>query len=482
MKTVFRVLSYVFVAIGTAVTVLALCLLFQKQDKLDELQTVIDRYFIEEADKDQLQDAAASAMIEALGDEWSYYMTAEEYQQYQEVMSNSYVGVGITIQVREDNQGFDIVEVVPGGPAEEAGVKAGDVLIAADGQSLKGISIDDTRPLIRGEEGTRVELTVVRKSMMLLVYVDSELSLVEAQALGAKINALENVMGAEFISGEEAWEGFVGAHEDEDAFVGIDQDVLRHAYHVTLKDGAAGEETAQLLRQISGIDEVKVLSLDEKELSFAVTRRQFETPVATYEMLEGNIGLVTIENFDQRCAQETIAAIEALREQGATALIFDVRNNPGGYKDELVKVLDYLLPEGDLFRSVDYQGNEEVDTSDADHLDMPMAVLMNLQSYSAAEFFAAALSEYDAAVTVGEKTYGKGYFQTAIVLSDGSAVNLSIGKYYTPKGESLVGKGLTPDVEVVVDEETAAKIYYGTLEAEEDPQILAAINALKNGK
>jgi carboxyl-terminal processing protease len=148
----------------------------------------------------------------------------------------------------------------------------------------------------------------------------------------------------------------------------------------------------------------------------------------------------------------------------------------------MLKVLDYLLPEGDLFRSVDYRGKEEVIRSKADHLDMPLAVLMNLRSYSAAEFFAAVLSEYDAAVTVGEKTSGKGYFQTAIELSDGSAVNLSIGKYYTPKGESLVGKGLSPDVEVVVDEETAAKIYAGILEPAEDPQIIAAINALKNGK
>ena len=381
-KTIFRILSYVLVAAVSAVTVLALCVLSDRGDKLDELQMVIDRYFIEDADKDQLQDAAASAMVGALDDEWSYYMNAQQYEDYKVAMSNSYVGVGITIQLREDNQGFDIIEVVPGGPAEEAGVKAGDVLIGAGGQSLIGGTMEDSRDLIRGKEGTKVELTVLR---------------------------------------------------------------------------------------------------DGKEQSVTVTRRQFETPVATYEMLQDNIGLVTIENFDQRCAQETIAAIEALREQGATALIFDVRNNPGGYKDELVKVLDYLLPEGDLFRSVDYRGREEVDRSDAKYLDMPMAVLMNLNSYSAAEFFAAALSEYDAAVTVGEKTYGKGRFQTAIELSDGSAVNLSIGKYYTPKGESLVGKGLTPDVEVPVDEETAAEIYAGTLDSAGDPQIIAAIDALKSG-
>ena len=197
-------------------------------------------------------------------------------------------------------------------------------------------------------------------------------------------------------------------------------------------------------------------------------------------MLEGNIGLITIENFDSRCAEETIAAIEALRSQGATALIFDVRNNPGGYKSELVKVLDYLLPKGPLFRSEDYRGREEVDYSDESHLDMPMAVLVNLNSYSAAEFFAAALDEYDAAVMVGEKTYGKGYFQNTFRLSDGSAVNLSVGKYYTPNGNSLAGVGLSPEVEIIVDSETAAKISAGTLAPEDDPQIIAAVNALKS--
>ena len=103
---------------------------------------------------------------------------------------------------------------------------------------------------------------------------------------------------------------------------------------------------------------------------------------------------------------------------------------------------------------------------------------MNLSSYSAAEFFAAALDEYDAAITVGEKTYGKGYFQNTIPLSDGSAVNLSVGKYFTPKGKSLAGVGLTPDVEVVVDQATAQSILAGNLPPKEDPQIQAAINAL----
>ena len=144
------------------------------------------------------------------------------------------------------------------------------------------------------------------------------------------------------------------------------------------------------------------------------------------------------------------------------------------------KVLDYLLPEGPLFRSEDFRGNEKVDYSDEKHLDIPMAVVVNLNSYSAAEFFAAALDEYDAAVVVGEKTFGKGYFQNTFPLRDGSAVNLSVGKYTTPNGNSLAGVGLTPEVEIAVDDATAAQISAGTLKPEEDPQILAAVNALKS--
>ena len=379
---VLRVLSYILVAVVAACTTLLLCRV-DGTGKLEQLQNLVTDRFIGEAEEKELEDAAAKAMVSALGDRWSHYQTKEEYLQYLEIMSNSYVGVGITIQVREDGTGCDVQQVTAGGPAEEAGVCTGDVITHVDGQSIVGMDTAEIGNLVRGEENTTVELTVLREG-----------------------NAL------------------------------------------TLK----------------------------------VTRRRLETEVATAQMLEDKIGLVTIANFDERCAEETIAAIEELCNQGATALVFDVRNNPGGYKREMVEVLDYLLPEGALFRTVDYRGREDVDTSDASCLDIPMAVVVNLHSYSAAEFFAAALDEYDAAVIVGEKTFGKGYFQNTYRLSDGSAVTLSVGKYFTPKGNSLAGVGLTPDVEHIVDEETAALIAAGLVTPEEDPQIIAAVNALKSGK
>lgn len=255
----------------------------------------------------------------------------------------------------------------------------------------------------------------------------------------------------------------------EDVLVAVEGEDVRESESSHVRELVKGPEGTTV--------SMTVLRGDE-ELTMDVQRRKVETPVAQGQLLQGNVGYITIENFDTRCAQETIGCIEQLREQGADRLLFDVRNNPGGYASELVKVLDYLLPEGEVFHTLRYDGEENIDMSDADCLDMPIAVLVNAESYSAAEFFAAALQEYGAAVVVGEKTVGKGYFQNTFRLNDGSAVALSVGKYFTPKGVCLAGVGITPDVECPVDQETASKIYYGTLPSDEDPQIQAAIDAL----
>lgn len=385
MKRFQKFMSYVIVATLASMVTLALCQKpepARQQSKLDQLEQLILDKFIGEADKTAMEDAAAYAMVESLGDRWSYYIPADQYSAYLEQMENSYVGIGVTIQVMEDNSGFLVTKVNPEGPADQAGMLPGDLMVAVDGTDVRGWDVNDTSALVKGEENTTVDITVIR----------------------------------------------------------------------------AGEE-----------------------LTLTVTRMLVQTPVGTGKMLEGNIGLVTIVNFDNRCAEETIAAIDTLLAQGAEKLIFDVRFNPGGYVHELCAVLDHILPEGDLFRSVDYAGRESLEVSDENCITgIPMAVLVNGESYSAAEFFAAALREYDYALVVGEPTVGKGYFQQTTRLRDGSAVGLSMGKYFTPQGVSLaeVG-GLVPDVQITVDQDTAVAIYSGTLDPMEDPQILAAIEALK---
>ena len=380
MKKLITVLSYLTTAMAACAATLLLTMgKTPGSTKLDQVEYLIKNRFIEEADMEKAEDAAATAMIDSLGDRWSYYLSAADYATHKEQVENAYVGIGITISPEENSQGFLILAVQKDSGAEAAGLLAGDIITGAESQDVQGMTTAQLRDIIRGKEGTSVSLEITR-----------------------------------------------------------DSEVLR----------------------------------------VQVTRMQILTEVVSYEMLENSIGLIAISNFDARCADETIAAIEALREQGAQALIFDVRNNPGGYATELVKVLDYLLPEGDLFRTLDYAGRETVDKSDASFLDMPIAVVCNEDSYSAAEFFPAAIQEYGAGTIVGMPTCGKGYFQYTYELSDGSAVGLSAGKYFTPSGKSLIGTGIQPDVVVEVDDETRAKIAYGTLDAKDDPQIQAAVDIL----
>lgn len=238
------------------------------------------------------------------------------------------------------------------------------------------------------------------------------------------------------------------------------------------------EEAGDLVRGETGTQVEITLRREEETLTYSVTREVVQTTVASGQMLPGNVGLVTITNFDARCAQETVAQVDRLIQEGAEGLIFDVRYNPGGYADEMVKVLDYLLPEGDVFRTLDYAGKEKVDRSDTECIDLPMAVLVNESSYSAAEFFAATMQEYGAGFVAGGKTVGKGYFQVTYQLNDGSAVGLSIGKFFTSQGRNLEGIGVTPDLPVSMEESDAQMLRSGKLDPEEDTQLQAALKRL----
>lgn len=240
------------------------------------------------------------------------------------------------------------------------------------------------------------------------------------------------------------------------------------------------EEVQKLIRGEEGTEVVVTVRRDDETIDVTMVRATVQVQVVSYEMLPSGYGYIAIDNFHRRSAQDTIAAIEDLMGRGAKGLIFDVRFNPGGYKDEMVDALDYILPEGKLFITENYKGDSNTDYSDADCIKIPMAVLVNDDSYSAAEFFAAALQEYDYAIVVGQQTTGKGHYQVSFNLNDGSAANFSIGKYYTPNGVSLNGVGITPDVPVEVDEETEMGIYFGDLTGETDPQIKAAVDALES--
>lgn len=353
--------------------------------KYTEIMNLVDQYFIgDDVDMTQVNDAMASGVISGLGDRWSYYVSAEDYQAYVSNINNAYVGVGITITAKNDDNGnllgYEVTDVTSGGPAEEAGILAGDLLTHVDQVAVTDITLSEVKSMVQGEEGTTVELR--------------------------------------FLRGTEA-------------------------------------------------------------VTVTVERRALTVIPAQGRLLDGNIGYITIDNFDAGCSDTVKALVEELRAQGAESLLFDVRNNPGGLKKELTDLLDYLLPEGTVFHTVNYAGEEEIVTSDAACVDLPMAVLVNGNSYSAAEYFACAIQEYGVGQVIGEKTCGKGYYQVGLTLSDGSCINLSIGKYFTPNGESLIDVGVTPDVELALDADQATALVQHKLEPEEDPQVQAAIQYLK---
>ena len=195
------------------------------------------------------------------------------------------------------------------------------------------------------------------------------------------------------------------------------------------------------------------------------------------EMLDDTVGYLRIENFHEGAAAQFQTALDDLLDAGAQALVIDVRHNGGGRVVEMSEMLDPLLPEGTIMTLRTKDGTETVYESDAEMLDLPLAVLVDAQSISAAEFFAAALQEYDRATLVGTHTTGKGRAQQTIELSDGSAVNLSVEEYFTPQGESLAGVGIAPDVEVALSDAQAVDFYF--LDPQDDPQLQQAAALLR---
>lgn len=210
-----------------------------------------------------------------------------------------------------------------------------------------------------------------------------------------------------------------------------------------------------------------------------VTRGKIITDPVSYEMLADKTGYVRIYNFYSGSAEAVQSAVTTLVQEGVGSIVFDLRDNPGGYVTEMTKMLDFLLPEGRIFLSRSYDGREEVYTSDAEQVDLPFSVIVNENSFSAAEFFAAQLRESVEAVIVGGTTSGKGYAQQIFPLQNGSAIGLSTSRYYTGGGMSLIDVGVKPDISAEMSEEEQSRRALGQLSHDEDKQLQAAMNALR---
>ncbi len=248
--------------------------------------------------------------------------------------------------------------------------------------------------------------------------------------------------------------------------------------------------------------EITVLRGEEaKEVTMNVERRQVEVPTVEYEMLENQVGYVLVTQFDGVTAEQFKTAIDDLESQGMEKLVIDLRGNPGGVLEAVVDMMAYVLPEdkmdgllistadkngkGDRFYCKDGQIHYESDfgtihpdypKKDDHQIDVPMALLVDGNSASAAEVFTGAMMDYDQAVVVGTQTFGKGIVQHLLPLGDGTAIKLTVSHYYTPGGTDLHKKGLTPDVVVELDPKLRTN---PVIPLEEDNQVQAVLEALE---
>lgn len=347
--------------------------------KVKQAKEYIESAFIGSWDEEKLLDGATRGMLESLGDQWSVYLNAEDFQELKASGENKYVGIGIEPTLDEETGGVRVTYVNNDTPAQEAGLMISDIIIGIDGEEVADMEYPMAIEKIRGEVNTIVKL-----------------------------------------------------------------EILRPSTNRTF--------TAELVR---------------KELVAESIRAR---------VLEGNIGYIRIRNFDTGTDVAFINAVTELQIAGVKGIIFDVRNNLGGRLDVMSPMLNTLLPECVLFQSRDKSGKADIRESDANSVELPMMVLINENSYSAAEYFAAVLKEYEYAELVGQPTTGKGYAQVQIELIDGSGLVLSTAEYFTPKGVSLAETGLAPDYSVALTSEQTARFY--SLEPNEDPQIIKAYEVL----
>ncbi|MBR5680077.1 MAG: hypothetical protein IKX19_05430, partial [Clostridia bacterium] len=196
--------------------------------------------------------------------------------------------------------------------------------------------------------------------------------------------------------------------------------------------------------------------------------------------VDESIGVIRVTGFDAGTPGQFVSAVDNLRAEGCDKLIIDLRYNPGGELNSIVSVLDYILPEGPIVRIMDADGNQvNAYYSDAEELDMPMAVVVNGSTASAAELFTSAVKDYQKATIVGTITYGKGCMQTTVPLSDNSAVSITYRMYNPPFSDNYHGIGVIPDVVVELDEALSNKNIYKITD-EEDNQLAAAAATFGN--
>lgn len=331
----------------------------QAEDKLDLLWDMLGKSYLreDELDKEAMMERAYAGYVSALGDPYTAYYDEEQTQEMLESFNGEYSGIGAGLNQNLETRVITITRVYEGQPADEAGMQVGDILYQVDDREITDEDLSEVVTWVKGKEGTKVDLYVLR---------------------------------------------------------------------------------------------------DGEELKLTATRRKVEVQTVEYEMKENDIGYIQVTEFDNVTYEQFKKALETLEADGMKGLVIDLRSNPGGSLDVVVNMLRLILPKGPIVSMKDKDGKESMYEGDGSHeFTKPLVVLVNENSASASEIFSGAVKDYGIGKIVGMTTYGKGVVQKVFYLNDGSSLKVTISEYFTPKGNSIHGIGVVPDVEVeyVRDEE-----------------------------
>ena len=255
----------------------------------------------------------------------------------------------------------------------------------------------------------------------------------------------------------------------QDLIVGVDDLTLENNGYNAIIDHIKGGNEGETVK-------IHILRNGEN-LTFDVVRSVISLDTITFKMLDDSMAYIKISEFQHNSVEDFKAALEDTKANGAKGLIIDLRSNPGGYANSVIEMTDMLLPEGTIAYLEDNKGNKEYFKSDKNCIDIPMVVLVNEGTASAAELMSGSLQAYDLATIVGMKTYGKAVGQAPYMLTENTAIYLTSARYFTPKGECIDKKGIIPNVEIDLPEELKARL--STLTVDEDVQLKKGIEALK---
>jgi carboxyl-terminal processing protease len=351
----------------------------QNEDTLSELDAAIASAAQEaHASPTEFAYTAIEAMARAVGDKYTQFFTPDEFRAFNDALDPEKIsGIGVMIAADDATGSVHITYVVPGTPADRAGMRVGDVLVAIDGTPTKGLTVDNASRLLRGRAGTLVAVNVQRSG--------------EAQPL-----------------------------------------------------------------------------------DFSITREEVQPPTVVFRMLPGSVGYVWIMAFGKGTPSEFDTALSRLKDQGARALVVDLRNDGGGYVDSALTISSRFIANKALV-TVEERG-EHATTIEADNeasVVLPVSVLVNQYTASASEITAGALQDDGIGELIGTKTYGKGVMQTLTPLPDGAAIKITTAHYLTPRHRDINLRGIDPDVRV----EEPRDARFGDLER--DPQLHAAVLLLQ---